>query len=292
MRYRFIRAEKATYPVSVLCRVLTVSRSGFYAWCRRPLSRRAQQNQWLGTHLRACYQEFRGRYGSPRLHQELRARGIVVGRHRVARLMRLQGLHSLCRRRYRAPRAAAGSGTIADNLVQRQFQVDRPNRLWAGDLTYIATGEGWLYLAILMDLYSRRVIGWAMDARLTAELTIRALNMAVHRRSIGAGLIHHTDRGSQYAAVMYQHRLRTVGIQCSMSRRGNCWDNAVVESFFATLKTELVHRQRYRTRQEAQTELFAYVEGFYNRQRRHSALGYRCPVEFEEQTVLVTHDVH
>jgi transposase InsO family protein len=181
---------------------------------------------------------------------------------------------------------------MAENLVQRQFRVDRPNRTWAGDLTYIATGEGWLYLAILMDLYSRRIIGWAMDIRLTTELTLRALDMALRQRAIGSGLVHHSDQGSQYAAVAYQCRLRAAGIHCSMSRPGNCWDNAVVESFFATLKTELVHRQRYRTRQDAQTALFEYLESFYNRQRRHSTLGYRCPVAFEEQTVLVTHDVH
>lgn len=284
MRYRFIQAEKATYPVNVLCQVLRVARSGFYAWCRRPVSPRAQQNQWLRTHIRACYQEFRGRYGSPRLHRELQARGILVGRHRVARLMRAQGIRSICRRRYRAP-MASGSTAVAENHVQRRFMVDRPNATWAGDITYIPTGEGWLYLAILMDLYSRRIVGWAMGERLTADLTLRALAMALQQRGLSAGLLHHSDRGSQYGAASYQQRLAEMGIQCSMSRAGNCWDNAVVESFFATLKSELTHHRRYRTRQDAKMEIFEYLEGFYNRQRRHSTLGYLSPAEFERQVV-------
>lgn len=291
MRYRFIAAEKATYPIGMLCRVLAVARSGYYAWSRRLPSARAQENLWLGTHLRACYQEFRGRYGSPRLHRELQARGIRVGRHRVARLMRVHGLRSLCRRRLRRWRwSPVDSGTV--NVLQRRFTALRPNQKWAGDITYITTREGWLYLAVLVDLYSRRIVGWAMGPQMATGLTIQALEMALRGRRVVPGLLHHSDRGSQYAAVTYQQRLTTHGIQCSMSRPGNCWDNAVVESFFATLKTELVYLRRFQTRQEAKTEIFEYLEGFYNRQRRHSTLGYLSPVEFEEQTGLVTHGVH
>jgi putative transposase len=291
MRYRFIQAEKAKYPVGVLCRVLAVARSGYYAWCHRPESARAQQNHWLGAHLRACYQEFRGRYGSPRLQQELQARGIRVGRHRVARLMRLHGLRSICRRRYRRPRQCPPE-IVAANVLHRNFTATRPNQKWAGDITYIATGEGWLYLAVLMDLYSRRIVGWAMGMQSTTALTLQALEMALHQRPVTSELLHHSDRGCQYAAVSYQQRLTVLGIRGSMSRLGNCWDNAVVESFFATLKTELVHHRRFQNRQEAKTAIFEYLERFYNRQRRHSTLGYLSPVDFERQGGLVIQDVH
>lgn len=291
MRYRFIQAEKAQYPVKMLCRVMAVARSGFYAWCRHPARARERENHWLAAHVRACYQEFRGRYGSPRLHRELQARGIRVGRHRVARLMRLHGLRSICRRRYRRPRPGHPE-MVGANDLQRNFTATGPNQKWAGDITYIATGEGWLYLAVLMDLYSRRIVGWAMGMQMTTALTLQALEMALHQRSIVRGLLHHSDRGCQYAAVIYQQRLTALGIHCSMSRPGNCWDNAVLESFFATLKTELIHHQRFQTRQAAKTEIFEYLEGFYNRQRRHSTLDYLSPVEFEEQTGLVTHGVH
>jgi transposase InsO family protein len=291
MRYRFIEAEKATYPIEMLCRVLTVARSGYYAWCRRPTSARAQENVWLGTHLRACYHEFRGRYGSPRLHRELQGRGIRIGRHRVARLMRVHGLRSLCRRRARQGRSSpVASGAI--NALQREFTAQHPNQKWAGDITYIATREGWLYLAVLLDLYSRRIVGWAMGPQMGTGLTVQALEMALQCRRVVPGLLHHSDRGSQYAAAMYQQRLAARGIACSMSRPGNCWDNAVVESFFATLKSELVYLRRFQTRQEAKNEIFEYLEGFYNRQRRHSTLGYLSPVEFEERTGLVIHRVH
>jgi transposase InsO family protein len=181
---------------------------------------------------------------------------------------------------------------VAANDLQRNFTAMRPNHKWAGDITYIATREGWLYLAVLLDLYSRRVVGWAMGPQITTALIRQALEMALHQRPVGPGLLHHSDRGSQYAAATYQHRLAALGIHCSMSRPGNCWDNAVVENFFATLKTELIHHQRFQTRQEAKTEIFEYLEGFYNRQRRHSTLGYLSPVEFEERTRLVTHGVY
>ncbi len=291
MRYGFIQAEKAQYPVEMLCRVMAVARSGFYAWRRHPESARDRANHWLGAHLRACYQEFRGRYGSPRLHRELQARGIRVGRHRVARLMRLHGLRSICRRHYRRPRPCPPE-MMAANDLQRNFTATRPNHKWVGDITYIATREGWLYLAVLLDLYSRRIVGWAMGTQMTTALTMQALEMALHQRPAVSGLLHHSDRGCQYAAVTYQQRLTALGIHGSMSRPGNCWDNAVVESFFATLKTELVHHRRFQTRQEAKTEIFEYLEGFYNRRRRHSTLGYLSPAEFERQAGQVIRAVH
>ena len=293
MRYRFIQAEKALYPVEVLCRVLTVARSGYYAWCRRPLGARAQQNQWLATHIRTCYQASRGRYGSPRIHQDLRAQGLRVGRHRVARLMRLHGLRSLSRRRPWKRLAGVTPAIRVANTLQRAFAAARPNEKWAGDITYVPTRQGWLYVAVLMDLYSRRIVGWAMDDQMTTTLTLSALEMALQQRLVPVGLLHHSDRGSQYGAVAYQQRLAIRGIRCSMSRPGNCWDNAVVESFFATLKTELrVTEEWYATRQAARTAIFEYVEGFYNRARRHSTLGYLSPVEFEERAAHSTTGVY
>jgi transposase InsO family protein len=293
MRYRFIQAEKAAYPVEVLCRVLTVARSGYYAWCRRPLGARAQQNHWLVTHIRTCYQASHGRYGSPRIHQDLRAQGVRVGRHRVARLMRLQGLRSLSRCRPWKRLAGVTPAIRVANTVQREVATPRPNEKWAGDITYVPTRQGWLYVAVLMDLYSRRIVGWAMEDQLTTTLTLRALEMGLQHRPVPVGLLHHSDRGSQYGALAYQQQLAIHGIRCSMSRPGNCWDNAVVESFFGTLKTELrVTADWYATRQHARTAIFEYVEGFYNRVRRHSTLGYLSPVEFEERAAHSTSGVY
>jgi len=269
--------------VEILCRVLQVARSGFYAWCRRRESGRQRQNAWLLTHIRACYRASHGRYGSPRIHQDLRAHGIRIGRHRVARLMRLHGIRSCCRRRgWRASRVVPPE-LVAANQLQRVFTASAPNQKWAGDITYVATREGWLYVAVLMDLYSRRIVGWAMDERMTTALASQALEMALQHRGRPTGLLHHSDRGCQYGAMIYQQRLLALNIQCSMSRPGNCWDNAVVESFFATLKTELIHQRSFATRQEARAEIFAYVEGFYNPRRRHSSLGYQSPLAFEQQ---------
>ena len=293
MRYRFIQAEKAAYPVEVLCRVLDVARSGFYAWRQRPLSTRAHENQRLTTRIRTCYQAARGRYGSPRIHQDLQAQGLRVGRHRVARLMRLQGLRSLSRRRPWKRLAEEPPAISGANILQREFAAARPNQKWAGDITDVPTRQGWLYVAVLMDLYSRRIVGWAMDDQLTTTLTLKALEMALQQRPVPVGLLHHSDRGTQYGAVAYQQRLAIRGIRCSMSRPGNCWDNAVVESFFATLKTELrVTEAGYATRQAARTAIFEYVEAFYNRARRHSTLGYLSPVEFEERAAHSTSGVY
>ena len=292
MRYRFIQAEKAVYPVGVLCRVLDVARSGFYAWCQRPLSMRAQENQGLMTHIRACYQASRGRYGSPRIHQDLRAHGLQVGRHRVARLMRLQGLRSVSRRRAWKRSGLAAPDVVAANTLRRAFAATRPNEKWVSDITYVPTRQGWLYVAVLLDLYSRRIVGWAMEDQMTTTLTLRALEMALQQRSVSGGLLHHSDRGSQYGALAYQQQLAIRGIRCSMSRPGNCWDNAVVESFFATLKTELLSvAPVYGTRQQARTAIFEYVERFYNRTRRHSTLGYLSPAEFERRAAQSTSGV-
>lgn len=292
MRYRFIQAEKAYYPVGVLCQILAVARSGFYAWCRRPTSARARQNQGLVTHIRACYQASRGRYGSPRIHQELHAQGVRVGRHRVARLMRLHEIRSVSRRRvWRAP-AGVPPEAAAANTLRREFAATRPNEKWAGDITSVPTRQGWLHVAVRMDLYSRRIVGWAMGEQMTTTLTLSALEMALQQRPVPVGLLHHSDRGCQYLATRYQQRLSALGIRCSMSRPGNCWDNAVVESFFATLKTEVFPGRQSLPFEHARTEIFAYLEGFYNRVRRHSTLGYLSPAEFERRTAQSTKGVH
>ena len=285
MRYLFIRAEKAHYPVTLLCQVLQVARSGFYAWCQGGASVRSLQNQWALVHIRACYQQSKGRYGSPRIYQALRTQGLGIGRHRVARLMRRHGLQSQCRRRYRRPPCSAAPAQIATNQLNRDFQAARPNQKWVGDITYLRTREGWLYLAVVLDLFSRRVVGWALASQMTVALPLRALDRALQQRGITLALLHHSDQGSQYTAEAYQQRLAAWQIQGSMSRRGNCWDNAVAESFFATLKTELAlaHYGGLLSQEELRSEVFAYVEGFYNTHRLHSTLGYVSPVEFERR---------
>lgn len=291
MRYRFIAAEKAHYAVEELCRVLGVARSGYYAWRGRRLSTRRCQDHWLLAQIRACFHDSRGCYGSPRIYRDLRARGVRVGRHRVARLMRVHGIQRDCRRR-RPPRSVAPPDVVAANALQRAFTAARPNHKWAGDITFVRTRAGWLYVAVLMDLYSRRIIGWAMEDHLTAELTSQALEMALHQRGVPTGLLHHSDRGCPYGASPYQHRLAALGIQGSMSRPGQCLDNAVVESFFASLKVELIHRRDYHSRAEAKADIFEYLEVFYNRHRRHSTLGHVSPVEFERQAGNPEQSVH
>jgi transposase InsO family protein len=291
VRFRFIAEEKAAFPVRVLCRTLHVSRAGFYAWQRRPMAPRAQADERLGLEIAAIHAEHRQRYGSPRIHSELVERGCRTGRKRVARLMRLRGLAARRRRRFRVTTQSRHPFPIAPNLLARQFARTGPDRAWVTDITYIPTGEGWLYLAVILDLCSRFAVGWAMNERITDDLTLDALTMALARRRPPAGLLHHSDRGSQYASGDYQRVLAQHGIVCSMSRRGNCWDNAVAESFFATLKVELVHDATWASRAVARRELFEYIEVFYNGQRRHSALGYLSPRAFErrrEQEALAT----
>jgi len=281
MRYSFIEVEKAHFPVLVLCRTLQVSASGYYAWRDRPESLRRQADRRLLTAIRAVHKASRGTYGSPRVHAELRQHGHGVGRHRVARLMREDALRARRRRRFRKTTQSNHTHPVAPNLLERRFDVGAPNRAWVSDLSYVWTLEGWLYLCVILDLFSRRVIGWSMDSRIDRHLTLSALRMALANREVSSGLVHHSDRGSQYAAGDYRKVLRAHGLECSMSRKGDCWDNAVVESFFATLKVELIYRSAFATRKEARQAIFDYIEAFYNRRRRHSYLGFLSPVDFE-----------
>jgi len=265
-----------------MCDALEISRSGYYAWRRRAPSRRAQEDQQIAVAIDAAHRTGRGTYGSPRITRELKAQGLRVGRKRVSRLMRQQGLQGVPRRRFRVTTVSDPSLAVASNSLARQFQAEPLDDVWAADLTYLWTQEqGWLYLAVVLDLCSRRVIGWSLGESLSTELPLEALRMARSQRP--AARLHHSDRGCQYASAAYRAELARLGIECSMSRRGNCWDNAPVESFFSTLKRELVHRSAWRTRQEARRDLFDYIEVFYNRQRRHSALDYQSPAAFEAQ---------
>jgi len=264
-----------------MCRTLNVSSSGFHAWKKRAESNRAKDDQRLGTKIAAIHRQSRGTYGSPRIHQELIAQEVAIGRKRVARLMRERGITARLPRRYRRTTDSDHDLAVADNVLSRSFTVERPDRAWVTDITYIWTWEGWLYLAVVIDLFSRRVVGWSMTDHLRTELVLNALTMALGQRFPEGELVHHSDRGSQYASEVYREALRDHGIICSMSRKGDCWDNAVVESFFGTLKTELIHRRSWPSRREVRLAVAEYIEVFYNRQRRHSFLGYRSPAEFE-----------
>jgi putative transposase len=282
MRYRFIQAHEQEYPVRVMCRVLQVSPSGYYRWRQAPVSRRTQANQHLLSEVARLHQQSRQRYGSPKLVAALRQQGIRCGRNRVMRVMRQAGLASRRGRCFKRTTLVDARQRHAPNQLQQRFVASAPNQVWLSDLTYIATDEGWLYLAAVLDLYSRRIIGWAMDAHMTDELTKCALQRALQKRKPKAhALLHHSDRGSHYSSRDYQKLLADHHIQVSMSGTGNCYDNAPMESFFAQLKLEEVFHQRYPTRQAAKTSIFAYIEGFYNPHRLHSALAYRSPVQFE-----------
>jgi putative transposase len=287
VRFEAMEAEKANYPIALMCRVLEVSRTGFYAWCSRPESTRRKANRKLAEQIREAHEASRRTYGSPRVHAELRAQGHQVGRHRVARLMQQEGLAARRKKRYRATTNSDHSEPVAANVLGRSFEVTAPNRVWVGDITYIATAEGWLYLAVLLDLCSRAVVGWAMSPELDCSLALAALRMALERRRPTPGrLLHHSDRGVQYASSAYRAALETHGIVVSMSRRANCWDNAPAESFFGTLKVELVGERVFPSRAVARTEIFEYIEVFYNRTRRHSTLGYLSPVDFEKKAAV------
>ncbi len=287
MKFAFIAAEKATFPVSLLCRTLGVSRPGFYASQGRAPAPRHGADERLGLEIAAIHAENRQRYGSPRIHAELDARGYRTSRKRVARLMQARGLAARRRRPFRVTTDSRHPLAIAPNVLARQFERAKPDEAWVTDITYIPTGEGWLYLAAIVDLCSRFVVGWALSDRLARDLPLAALDMALARRRPPRGLLHHSDRGSQYASGDYRRTLDRHGIVCSMSRRGNCWDNAVAESFFATLKVELVHDAAWATRATARAELFDYIEAFYNGPRRHSALGYLSPRAFERERAQV-----
>ena len=271
----------------LMCRVLEVSRSGYYAWRGRPESERACRNRLLVSQIRVVHARRKNRYGSPRMTDELRESGVRCHRHQVARLMRENGIRAKAARKFRVTTDSQHRHPVAPNLLDRQFTVSRPDTVWVSDITYLWTAEGWLYLAVVMDLYARRIVGWAMSHRITQELTLAALRQALEHRRPPVGLVHHSDQGKQYAAGAYQALLRNHGIVCSMSRKGNCWDNAPMESFFGTLKQELVYPDRFVTREEAKAKVFEYIEVFYNRQRRHSSLGSKSPVEFERLTYIL-----
>ena len=283
MRYRFVAAERAAFPVRTLCRIVGVAASGFYAWSRRGPSRCRKEDRRVGARIAAIVAGSRGTYGSPRVHAELRAEGVRIGRKRVARLMREAGLTAARRRRVPRTTDSRHDHPVAPNLLGRRFAAERPNAVWLADISYIPTGEGWLYLAAIKDLATREIVGWSMADHLRDELARDALLMAIRRRQPPPGLIHHSDRGVQYASGPYRAMLARHGIIQSMSRKGDCLDNAPMESFFGSLKTELVHRTSFSTRQAARRALFEYVEAFYNRQRRHSALGFLTPAQAYEQ---------
>jgi transposase InsO family protein len=286
MRYCAIQEYDRRYPIRLMCRALAVSPAGYYAWRARPESVRGAVNRALVAKIRVIHRESRETYGSPSIWDALLKQGHCVGEHRIARLMRQEGIRAKTVKKWRATTQSNHRLPVALNTLHRQFTVTQPNRVWAGDITSVWTTEGWLYLAVVLDLYSRLVIGWAMGHRLTVDLAERALIMALANRTPTAGLLHHSDRGSQYAATSYQRLLDAHGITTSMSRQGNCWDNACVESFFGTLKRELVYHRHYTTREDARQDIFEYIEVFYNRKRRHSTLGYDSPAEYEARTAV------
>ena len=292
MRYVCIDRRRYQYAVSMMCRLLKVSRSGYYAWRVRPESERAKTDRELTRVIRRVHAESKGVYGSPKITAELKDEGYGCGRRKVARLMRLVGLRGCPKRRFKVTTERDPSHPVASNLINQDFVAEAPNRRWASDITFISTYQGWLYLAVVMDLYSRRIVGWSMSRWINRHLVIDALSMALGTRSAENTLIHHSDRGAQYTSDDFRDELKKHGIQCSMSARGNCYDNAVVESFFGLLKRERVNRVRYRTRDEARADIFDYIECFYNRKRRHSYLGYISPVTFEEQSNGLYETVH
>jgi putative transposase len=281
MKFAFIASKEVAFPVDAMCRVLDVSRSGYYAWKRRPEPIKKTQDAQLAVEIAGTHKRSRGIYGSPRVHRDLKARGIRVGKKRIERLMRESGLRGRSKRRFCCTTDSKHALPIAPNVLARRFHVDAPNRVWVGDVTYIATSEGWLYLAVLLDLFSRRVVGWATSATNDRALALAALDRALRHRRPGTGLLHHTDRGSPYASEDYRAALARRGLVASMSRTGDCFDNAVAESFFATLKAEHVDHQHFASREVAHASLADYIENFYNPARRHSSLGYVSPIEFE-----------
>lgn len=292
MRYSCIERRRADYPVQMMCRLLRVSRSGYYAWRVRPESARSRQEQELTTTIREVHEASRGVYGSPKITAELQEQGYVCGRHKVARLMRAAGLRGCPARRFRVTTQRDPSHPVATNLLNQDFTATSPDQRWASDLTYIPTQQGWLYLAVVMDLYSRRIVGWSMSAWKNRHLVVDALVMAWEQRQPTGVVIHHSDRGSQYTSDDFREALKVRGMTCSMSDTGNCYDNAAVESFFGLLKRERVHQVRYRTRDEARTDIFDYIECFYNRKRRHGYLGNVSPAVYEEKCSEQFETVH
>ena len=283
MKYAFIHQHRFQYSITALCRRLNVSSSGYRHWRHYPVSIRQQKDQAIVIHLKEIHRECKSTYGYRRMYHAARLQGLDVGRNRVHRLMRVNGIMARYKRKYKTTTNSRHSLSIAHNLLNRQFNVNTPNQVWVSDITYVPTQEGWLYLATTLDLYSRKIVGWAMEKRMQKSLVIRSLQMALHNRRPNPSqrLMHHSDRGSQYASKLFQKLLKANDIRCSMSRKGNCWDNAVAESFFRTLKEERVYQQRYKTRDEAKHSIFEYIQVFYNQQLLHSSLGYMSPNQFE-----------
>jgi len=291
VKYAWIDAHRDEFELAPMCDALTVSMSGYRSWKGggSPTRTRLTDAQMLAL-IQAIHQELKGAYGSPRMVIELRGRGFPASKERVERLMRENGIRARHKRRFKATTDSKHSLPVAPNLLARDFTPEAPNQVWTADLTYIWTNEGWLYLAVVLDLFNREIVGWSIKPRMTAEIVIDALTMAWFRKKPAPGLIHHSDRGSQYASRAFQARLDEYGMVCSMSRKGNCWDNAPTESFFNSLKNERVHGTRYGTRAEAETDLFDYIEPFYNRRRRHSTLGYASPMKFLEDWISTQHE--
>ncbi len=281
MRFRLIDAKKAELAIERMCPLLNVSASGYYAWKRRGPSRRQLDDMILLAHIRAHFRASNGTYGSPRMHVDLREEGLHIGRHRTARLMRDNGMKANQKRRFKNTTDSNHASPIAPNILDQDFACEQPDRKWGVDISYIWTLEGWLYLAIVLDFYSRRIVGWAVSDRLKKDLALTALRRAIALRKPPTGLIHHSDRGSQYCAHDYQRLLKAYDIVPSMSAKGNCYDNAMVESVFKTIKSELVWRTSFQTRWQAEKAIGRYIDGFYNPRRRHSALGYKAPIAFE-----------
>ena len=286
MRFRLIDQAKKEFPVHRLCTVLDVSESGYFAWKSRPASRRQNEDMVLLAHIRAQFSTSNETYGAPRMQAELKDEGLAVGRHRVARLMRDNGLKALQKRRYKKTTDSNHGGPVAANLLDQDFACDGPDQKWGADISYIWTAEGWLYLAIVLDLYSRRIVGWATSDRLKKDLALNALRRAIALRQPSPGLIQHTDRGSQYCSDDYQRLLKRAGMIPSMSGKGNCFDNAMVETVFKTIKNEMIWRTSFQTRSAAELALGRYIDGFYNPRRRHSALGYKSPASFEAEMAI------
>ena len=282
MKYAFIEKHENEYRVSNMCRVMQVSRSGYYAWRDRPAKSDAQQNELL-SQIRRVHVQSRQAYGAKKTWLTLKSQGVVCGKHSVARLRKQAGIEARRKRRFRLTVENHATAPAAPNLVQQQFRVDHPNRIWVGDMTFIRTRQGWLYLAVLLDLYSRRVVGWSMSERPDLTLILNALDMALEQRQPRMGLIHHTDQGPIYAARKYRERMAAHGIKPSMSAKGNAYDNAVAESFFGNLKNEVIHHIDFGSRDKARAAVFDYIELFYNRSRVHQSLGYISPVEFERR---------
>lgn len=281
MKYWFMDQHRSWHGVQRMCRVIGASRSGYYRWRRQPQSKRQKDNEKILKEIKESHKNSRRAYGSPRITEDLKAKRIKCSENRVARLMKVHGIVGKAKKKFKATTNSKHNLPVAENLLKQNFVTEKPNAIWASDITYIATLEGWLYLVVILDLYSRQVVGWAMSDRLTSGFVVKALYQAIGRRHPASGCIFHSDRGIQYASTDFRDVLKAYGFIQSMSRKGNCYDNAVVESFFHTLKTEHVYEYRYETRAEARQSIFEYIEMFYNRQRRHSALGYRSPVSFE-----------